>query len=260
MKILSWNVNGIRAAFKKGAFEWLFSQGFDVVCLQETKAHTEQLSGEILSPNGYVSSFHSAQRKGYSGVATFFRRNVPELQSGIGHDSYEGEGRLQRIDFGQWVLYNVYFPNGKASKERLQFKMGFYDKFLEKARGDVTAGLGVVVCGDFNTAHQEIDLARPKENEKTSGFLPEERQWMDQFVQAGFVDTFRLFCQEGGQYTWWDLKTRARERNVGWRIDYFFASESLRTHVKSASIFPEIQGSDHCPILLELDAPVEKNG
>ncbi len=174
---------------------------------------------------------------------------APESVSyGLGVEEFDREGRVISADYGDFILFNVYFPNGKASKERLDFKLRFYDKFLEVVKDLKDKGKGVIICGDVNTAHKEIDLARPKENEKVSGFLPIEREWIDKLLASGFIDTFRMFVKEGGHYSWWDYKSRARERNVGWRIDYFFVSENLKERVKDAFILSEVYGSDHCPV------------
>ena len=252
MKIISWNVNGIRAAYKKGTFNWLQNEKPDIFCVQETKAQPEQLIEEILAPEGYKSYFHSAVRKGYSGVAVYSSVEPSAVQNGFGIDEYDIEGRVLRVDFDNFVLFNVYFPNGKAKPERLKYKMDFNYDFFEYLKNLRSEGKKVIVCGDVNTAHKEIDLARPKANEKTSGFLPEERKWIDQLIAAGFVDTFRVFNQEPENYTWWDVFTRARERNVGWRIDYFFASEDLLPDLKNAFIMQDVFGSAHCPIGIEL--------
>ena len=253
MRILSWNVNGIRAVQRKGFVEWLQDERPDILCVQETKASPEQLSEEIRNPSGYHSYFASALRKGYSGVALYTKEKPRAVSYGLGIDEFDNEGRTIIASYDDFVLYNIYFPNGKASKERLRFKMHFYDSFLEHAENIKDSGSNVIVCGDFNTAHKEIDLARPKQNEKVSGFLPEERAWIDRFISRGFVDTFRIYNKEPGQYTWWDLKSRARDRNVGWRIDYFFESEDLGKRLRSAFIMPDVTGSDHCPIGIETE-------
>jgi len=253
MRILSWNVNGIRAVQRKGFVEWLQDERPDILCVQETKAWPEQLSEELRNPLGYHSYFASALRKGYSGVALYSKEKPREVSHGLGIDEFDNEGRIIIASYDDFVLYNIYFPNGKASKERLRFKMHFYDYFLEHAENMKDSGSNVIVCGDVNTAHKEIDLARPKQNEKVSGFLPEERAWIDRFISRGFVHTFRIYNKEPGQYTWWDLKSRARDRNVGWRIDYFFVSEDLGKRLKAAFIMPNVTGSDHCPIGIETE-------
>lgn len=251
-RILSWNVNGIRAVYKKGFIEWFLREKPDIVCIQETKAWEEQLVEELRKPEGYFSYFAEAERKGYSGVALYTRVEPLQVRTGFGNDRFGAEGRTLAADFGDFMLYNVYFPNGKASKQRLQYKMDFYDAFLDHVKELQQKGRKMVVCGDVNTAHREIDLARPKENENVSGFLPEERTWIDRLLQVGFTDTFRIFNDQPGQYTWWDMKTRARDRNIGWRIDYFFVSDNLTEAVRSARILSDVQGSDHCPIDIEL--------
>lgn len=253
IRILSWNVNGIRAVHKKKAFDWFYEQKPEILCMQETKAQLEQLPGELTDIDGYKHYFISAERKGYSGVGMYSRIEPDEVKGGFGIKKFDSEGRTMIADFGKFVLFNIYFPNGKMNKERLKYKMDFYDAFLKYANRLKDDGRNIVVCGDVNTAHKEIDLARPKENEKVSGFLPEERAWIDKLLDNGYIDTFRIFNDKPEQYTWWDLKTRARDRNIGWRIDYFFISESLKKKIKSASIYPDIMGSDHCPIEIELD-------
>jgi len=252
MLICSWNVNGIRAAYSRGHFDWFEESRPDILCLQETKASEEQLPGGLREIEGYHAYFSAAERKGYSGVALYTRPQPRSVADGFGTPRFDHEGRILIADYGSFVLFDIYFPNGKQSRERLRFKLDFCDAFLDYADALRKKGRGIVACGDFNTAHEEIDLARPKENSKVSGFLPEERAWLDKFVDHGYVDTFRMFNREPDQYTWWDLKTRARERNVGWRIDYFFVSEDLRDSVKSSYMLTEVMGSDHCPICIEL--------
>lgn len=253
MKIISWNVNGIRAVAKKGFLDWVRDCSPDILCLQETKAHPEQLSDELLDVDGYEVHFDSAEKKGYSGVATYSRLTPKEVNTGLGIKKFDTEGRILATDYGKFILFNVYFPNGKASSARLKFKMDFYAAFLNHVDSLQRAGRKIVICGDVNTAHTEIDLARPKENEATSGFLPEERVWIDELIAHDFIDAFRMFTKEGGHYSWWDYKTKARERNVGWRIDYFFVSRNLKSKVKDAFILSDVMGSDHCPIGIELE-------
>lgn len=253
MKILSWNVNGIRAVTKKGFQDWLLKTMPDVLCLQETKAVEEQFPDDIRNLEEFHIYYAAAERKGYSGVALFSRPEPLKVQNGFGIEKFDGEGRTLIATYDEFILFNIYFPNGKASKERLKYKMDFYDAFLDYIDSLKAKKRGIVICGDVNTAHKEIDLARPKENEKVSGFLPEERAWIDTLIAHGYYDTFRMFNKEPGNYTWWDYKTRARERNIGWRIDYFFVSENLRDKVKSAFISSDVPGSDHCPIGIELD-------
>lgn len=252
LKFVCWNVNGIRSISKKGFFEWLDSEKPDFVGLQETKIAGDQLTGQLCNPPGYLSYWSHAEKKGYSGVAIYTREKPVSVKEGMGIPRFDREGRVLTADFGDFLLLNIYYPNGKASAERLKYKLDFYDAFLKYANKLKSAGKRLVICGDFNTAHKPIDLARPKENEDVSGFLPEERAWMDKFVKSGYVDTFRQFNQEPHNYTWWHLVTRARERNVGWRIDYFFTSDNLRGNLVCAGIQAKVLGSDHCPISLDL--------
>ena len=252
IKILSWNVNGIRAAYKKGILDWFKKEKPDILCLQETKAHPEQLVDDLKNVNGYESFFSSAEKKGYSGVVTYTKNKTLNVQHGIGIKKFDSEGRFIITEFESFTLFNIYFPNGKASKERLHYKMDFYEVFLKHLKKLLRQDKKIVICGDVNTAHKEIDLARPKANEKTSGFLPEEREWIDTLLKTGFIDTLRVFNQKPEQYTWWDMMTRARDRNVGWRIDYFFVSDNLKDNLKNAFILPDIMGSDHCPVGIEL--------
>jgi exodeoxyribonuclease III len=255
LRILSWNVNGIRAVHNKNALESIFETRPDIICLQETKAAEDQLDSPIREKPGYTSFFSSAEKKGYSGVAIYTMIQPANIQKGFGINRFDSEGRILIADYQDFVLFNIYYPNGKQSAERLAYKMEFYDAFLEYADRLKNQGRNLVICGDVNTAHKEIDLARPKENEKVSGFLPEERAWMDKFIEHGYIDTFRVFNQEGGQYTWWDQKSRARDRNIGWRIDYFYVNDGFKEHIKAAFILPEVMGSDHCPIGLDLVLP-----
>jgi exodeoxyribonuclease-3 len=253
LTLLSWNVNGLRAVYKKGFVDWMREAQPDILCIQETKAHPEQLPRAINPLDGYRAAFASAERKGYSGVATYSRTEPQRTETGMGIERFDSEGRLLASHFQDFTLLNVYYPNGKRSKERLQYKLDFYDAFLDYANGLREAGRSIIVCGDVNTAHKPIDLARPKDNETISGFLPEEREWIDRFLDAGYVDTFRMFHDEPEQYSWWDYRTRARERNVGWRIDYFYVSKDIKDRVTDAYILADVLGSDHCPIGIDID-------
>ena len=256
MRLISWNVNGVRAVWKKGFGDWFKAEKADVVCLQETKAQPDQLTPEILNPHGYHGEWHWGEKKGYSGVATFSKTAPAKVDRGFGIPEFDNEGRVLITKHGDVTLFNIYFPNGKAREERLKFKMDFYDALLKKVlpryrkRGDDK----IVICGDVNTAHKDIDLARPKENRKISGFLPQECEWMDRLLADGFIDTFREFEKGPNHYSWWDQQSRARDRNIGWRIDYFFISANLRPRLKSAWIQPATLGSDHCPVGIELTA------
>lgn len=252
LRLVSWNVNGIRAVHKKGALRWWLDEKPEILCLQETKADESQIPLELRNIPGYHAYYASGLRKGYSGVALYTRLKPARMRFGFGSDEFDREGRVIAAEYDAFTLFNIYFPNGKASKERLAYKLAFYDSFLEHLLTCLKKQDKIIICGDVNTAHKEIDLARPKENEKVSGFLPVERAWLDKLMGTGFIDTFRMFTDEPGHYSWWDMKTRARERNVGWRIDYVFVSESLRQSVTSAFILPDVMGSDHCPVGIEL--------
>ncbi len=254
MKIVSWNVNGLRALHKKGAFSVIFESDPDILCLQEVKAEAEQLPDEVRNVPGFYSYFdHSKGRKGYSGVALYTKIKPEKVEYVMGNDLLDREGRLIAAYYKDFVLINVYFPNGGGGPERLKFKLDFYDAFLAYVKKITKKGHKIIFCGDVNTAHEEIDLARPKENEENTGFLPVERAWIDKVIKNGFVDVFRYFNPEKGEvYTYWDMKTFARERNVGWRIDYFFVSSDFLAKVKKIKIQEEVFGSDHCPVLLEV--------
>jgi len=252
MKLISWNVNGVRAVVKKGFLDWLEQAQPDILCLQETKAHVDQLTSEILTDHGYHTYWHSGERRGYSGVATFCKEEPLYVQEGLGIERYDAEGRVLVTEHENFLLYNIYFPNGQKDNERLQYKLDFYDDLLPIINEQVESGNNVVVTGDWNTAHHPIDLARPKQNVNTSGFMPIEREKLDMYVENGWIDTFRLFHQEGERYSWWTYRFGARERNVGWRIDYFFVNEGFLDNVEDADIHDEIMGSDHCPVSLEL--------
>jgi len=220
------------------------------VCVQETKAQKEQIPKDLAEIEGYEFYSNSATRKGYSGTAVWSKIKPENVFYGIENKKFDDEGRVIRLDYKDLVLFNIYFPNGGASPERLKYKLDFYDYFisyLEKFKNK-----NVAVCGDFNTAHFAADLARPKENEENSGFMPVERERLDALENLGYIDSFRHFNKEGGNYTWWDYKTAARERNVGWRLDYFFVSKSLIKRLKSATIEKDVLGSDHCPVSVEI--------
>lgn len=254
MKIYSWNVNGIRAVLKKGFLYWMEKTEADIVCLQETKASPDQLSFDLTQIADYQSYFAWAEKKGYSGVATYSKKEPQKVQIGLLEDKFDREGRTVITYYKNFVLFNIYFPNGKASPERLAYKMAYYDFLLNYLKELLKTEKNIVICGDVNTAHQAIDLARPKENEQISGFLKEERAWIDQLLELGFIDTFRHLNQEASsRYTWWSQRSGARARNVGWRIDYFFISQNLLPHLRQAEIHEQVMGSDHCPISIELE-------
>ena len=254
MIFYSWNVNGLRAAAGKGFPEWLRACGADVVGIQETKLQKDHEAG-FPETDGYAVRFVSSSvKKGYSGVGAYYRGEPLAVTAELPDPIFSGEGRLLHLEYPDFHFLNVYFPNGQRGPDRLEYKLAYYDAFLAHVQ-ELRRGKPIVACGDFNTAHTELDLTNYKSNAKTSGFLPEERAWLDRFTAAGYLDTFRMFEQGGGHYTWWDYRFQARLRNVGWRIDYFFVSEELRDRVKRAWIASDVLGSDHCPVGLELDIP-----
>lgn len=252
-KLVSWNVNGLRAVEKKGFLDFLNSCGADILALQETKALPEQLSDALRAPQGWHAFFSSAERKGYSGVAVYAKQKPLKVWYGLGKEEFDREGRTLILEYPSFFFLNIYFPNGGQGPERIDFKLRFYDLFLRKSKELFKTGKTVIACGDVNTAHMPLDLARPKENEKNTGFLPEERAWLDRFFSEGYADSFRQFVKDGGHYTWWDYKTGARKRNVGWRIDYFMIDVPSAHKLKSAGMMSEVEGSDHCPIEIAAD-------
>jgi exodeoxyribonuclease-3 len=255
VRITTWNVNGLRAVLGKGALAWVESASPEILCLQEIKARPEQLNEAQRGFWGAGQSlWNPAERLGYSGVATFSRQPAQTHSMGLGLPEFDSEGRvLATFQDGFW-LYNIYFPNGQRGQDRVDYKLRFYARLLEQCERLHAAGEKIVICGDFNTAHHEIDLANPKSNETTSGFLPEERVWIDHYLARGFVDAFRALYPQKVQYTWWTYITNARKRNVGWRLDYFLISEGLMPRVRDVVIHDDIFGSDHCPVSLILDA------
>ncbi|MFA6315116.1 MAG: exodeoxyribonuclease III [Candidatus Paceibacterota bacterium] len=254
MKIISWNVNGLRANVKKGGFDWFINESPDIYCLQEVKAEADQLDEGIRNPLGYFSYFdHSKGRKGYSGVAVYSKIKPEKVEYGLGFEEFDQEGRFLALFYKEFVLINIYFPNGGGGPERLAFKLKYYDAFMEYINRHKSEGREIIFCGDVNTAHEAVDLARPKENEKNTGFLPIERAWLDKVVENGYIDVFRhLFTDAKDKYTYWDMKTFARERNVGWRIDYFFVTSGILKKIDKIQILDHVYGSDHCPIELVL--------
>lgn len=249
LRFISWNVNGIRAVEKKGFVDILSSFDADVIGIQETKAQPDQLSQTLKEIPGYQSYWHSAERKGYSGVAVYTRIEPENVLYGIGDEEFDCEGRVITLEFEKFYLVNIYFPNAGEKLKRLDYKIRFDEKLLEFGK-ELEEKKNVVLCGDYNVAHKEIDLKNPKSNVKNAGFSPEERAWMDKFVDAGFIDTFRMFNQEPEQYSWWSYRFNARAKNVGWRIDYFCTNAGARDNVVDAAIRQEIMGSDHCPVEL----------
>jgi exodeoxyribonuclease-3 len=255
--LLSWNVNGARAAHRKGFLDWLIEAAPDILCLQETRAEERQLPAALAQPAGYHSFWNSSRgRKGYSGTALLTRPEPLAVHFGLGLKEFDQEGRTIIARYPTFTLINCYFPNGGRDHRRVPFKLAFYDAFLDKCERLRAQGHAVIFCGDVNTAHREIDLARPKANQNTTGFLPQERAWIDRVVETGYVDTFRHVHPDlAGQYTWWSVPNKARARNVGWRIDYFFVAAELLDRVSDASILPDVMGSDHCPVGLRLRSP-----
>jgi exodeoxyribonuclease-3 len=251
--IVTWNVNGIRACAKKGFLDWLAAEGADIVCLQETKAHPEQLDEELARPEGWHSVFASAEKRGYSGVAIYARHQALALEIGLGIEEFDREGRTIVADYGDFVLINGYFPNSQHSHARLPYKLRYDQAVLERCLALREAGREVIVCGDFNAAHTEIDLARPKANTKNAGFLPQERAWVDEALATGLVDVFRQrHPGEPGHYSWWSYRAGARARNIGWRLDYFLCSPGIAGRALDVRILADVMGSDHCPVRLDL--------
>ena len=254
MKLYSWNVNGVRAAQKKGFLDWLHAAQPDVLTIQETKAHPEQLDDALRQPEGFHAWWVSAEKKGYSGVGLFSKTEPQDIKLGLGIEKFDSEGRTIIADYGHFTLMTTYLPNGGRDHSRVPFKMEYKEAFLDYANKLRADGKKVVFTGDINTAHNEIDLARPKQNAKTTGFLREERDWIDKVVEQGYIDTYRhLNPEQEGAYSWWSMRSGARGKNIGWRIDYFFISPDLLDHMVTAEIHADTLGSDHCPISLTLD-------
>lgn len=253
MKITSWNVNGLRAALNKGLLDWVAAYQPDVLCLQEIKARPDQLAQDQRNFPGYETIWNPAERSGYSGVATALRSPALEVQIGLEAPRFDVEGRTIQTQHPDFRLFNIYFPNGGRGQDRVEYKLNFYARLLELCDRIHEKGESIIITGDFNTAHRPIDLRHPRKNEKISGFLPEEREWVQKYLDHGFVDVYRNFYPERVQYTWWTYRMDARRRGVGWRIDYFLISRGLVERVQEANILEDIPGSDHCPIELVLD-------
>lgn len=252
MKIISWNVNGIRAVEKKGFLPFIEAAAPDILCLQETKAHDHQLEDTLLNVSGYSAYFHSGEKKGYSGTAVYYKQEPLVIRTGLSDSAFNNEGRTIIMEYPDFILYNVYFPNGQKDDERLNFKMDFNRCLQNDVQELLAGGKNVIVCGDINIAHREIDLKNPKENSKRSGFLPEERAWVDDFLSIGMVDSWRVQHPDDIKYSWWSYRFNARANNAGWRIDSFFVSENFMTQVEATDILDDVIGSDHCPIVLTL--------
>lgn len=253
MNIISWNVNGLRSVLSKDALQWVSELVPDILCLQEIKMKKEQLNPESAFIFGdYQAYWNSAKRPGYSGVVTFTRHDPGAINFSMGEERFDTEGRLIQLDLGDFILFNVYVPNGKRDKARLSYKLDYYARLLDLCDDIHRFGKEIIICGDINTAHRPIDLRNPKQNEKTSGFLPVERAWIDKYLDHGFVDVYREIYADRIGYTWWTYRLNARLRNIGWRIDYFLVSKGLMKFIKDAVIYDDIMGSDHCPIGLEI--------
>ncbi|MEN9723399.1 MAG: exodeoxyribonuclease [Pseudomonadota bacterium] len=252
MRLISWNVNGLRAVAQKGFLEWMQAQAADCICLQETKAQPEQLDLFLKHPSGFHSFWHSAEKPGYSGTAIYSRQEPLEVIEGLGVPEIDSEGRVLQLDFKDFRLINAYFPNSQREHTRLGYKLAFCEAMLQHTETLRSRGKAVVLCGDFNIAHREIDLKNPKENMQNAGFLPEERAWLDRFEARGYVDTFRRFEPGPGHYTWWSYRPGVRARNIGWRLDYFWVNSEFNDRVLGARHQPEVLGSDHCPVVLDL--------
>lgn len=254
MKIISYNVNGIRAAIKKGFTDWLATDPADVICIQETKAHKENVDYAAIEALGYQTYWFSAAKKGYSGVAIFTKIKPTEIFYGNGNTQSDAEGRVMRADFGNLTLINAYFPSGTSGEERQQYKYVWLDEFFNYVQTLRKTNKQIIVTGDYNIAHREIDIHDPKGNKNSSGFLPEERAWMDKWMKHGWIDTFRhLHPEQTGAYSWWSQRfPSVRLQNKGWRIDYISVTDTLQKNIAEAAIFPDVKHSDHCPIYLKL--------
>ena len=254
MRIASWNVNGLRAVHKKNFLEWMQDSKLDVVCLQEIKCNLDQVSRDpnFTHPHGYNSHWYSAEKAGYSGLLIYTKKDPTRVQLGLGDSRFDSEGRWLEMDIGNLTIINSYFPNSQRDHARLPYKLEFCDAAERRLEALRAAGREVTICGDFNIAHKDIDLKNPKTNTKNAGFLPEERAWLDHFTSLGWVDTFREFEKGGDHYTWWSYRPGVREKNVGWRLDYFFANLEIKSRLKKVEHLPNVMGSDHCPLVLTL--------
>jgi exodeoxyribonuclease-3 len=250
MKILSWNVNGIRAIHEKGFKKWFLQEEPDILCLQEIKADEEQIPEELKKVFGYLVYFNPAQKKGYSGTAIYTKIKPEKVSTKIGFKQFDEEGRFIRLDFRDFILINFYIPHGGREKENLDYKLKFYNYLLQYLKR--VKNKPIILAGDFNIAHQEVDLTRPKDNKDNIMFTLAEREKINEILSLGFIDTFRYFHKEGGHYTWWAYFNFARQRNIGWRIDYFFVSQSLEKKLKKAFILNKVMGSDHCPVGIDI--------
>jgi len=253
MKITTWNINGIRAALNKGILNWIEAYKPDILCFQEIKANQEQFDSKVFENLGYCCIWNPAKQPGYSGVGTLFRVQPKLSKVGFGNIRFDEEGRVIQLSYPEFELFNIYFPNGGRGYERVQYKLDFYKELLDITDQYHEIGKNLIITGDFNTAHNEIDLKNPKENSKYSGFLPEERIWIDHYLGHGFNDAYRVLYPDKIQYSWWTYRFKAREKGIGWRLDYFLVSNKLMQIVKDVVIHENVLGSDHCPVTLELN-------
>ena len=254
IKLVSWNVNGIRAVSKKDEFwNWFDNTDADIINFQEVRATRKQIPNKLADISGFYKSFNEAERKGYSGVGTYSKIEPVKVTKGLGVEEFDSEGRVLKIEYPNFILFNIYFPNSGQDGKRLDYKIGFCDELLKQLIQLKEEGRNIVITGDYNIAHHPIDVYNPRNCEGKSGYLPEERDWLDRLEEAGFVDTFRMFDEGEGNFTWWSYRFKARERNSGWRLDYFYVNEEIKNKVKSAGILADVYGSDHCPVILELE-------
>lgn len=252
MRIITWNVNGLRALHSKNAFGPILKFNPDIICLQEIKARPEQIDDKFKEVSGFSSVWNPAERPGYSGVLTYYKKPPLKINKGFNVEEFDCEGRVIWIKYSEFHLFNIYFPNGQRGQERVDYKLRFYDQLMSVCQGIMKNNEEIIITGDFNTAHTEIDLANPVENSKYSGFLPEEREKVTEYLNSGFHDIFRIKYPEKIQYTWWTYRFKARERGIGWRLDYYLVTKGLIDRIKDVTILDEIPGSDHCPVMLEL--------
>ena len=253
MKITTWNVNGIRAATSKGVFGWIKENSADVLCIQEIKAKEEQIEKEPITAAGYEWAINPAERPGYSGVANFYSKAPQIIKKGFDNLKFDVEGRVIQFSYPEFELFNIYFPNGGQENKRVPYKLEFYAHLLNYCGQLIKDGKEIIITGDFNTAHNEIDLKNPISNQKNTGFLPEERAWIDKYLENGFIDAFRMLYPEEEKYTWWTYRFGARAKNVGWRLDYYLVTEKVFDHTNDVVIHSEVMGSDHCPVSILLD-------
>ncbi|MBD3255717.1 MAG: exodeoxyribonuclease III [Candidatus Lokiarchaeota archaeon] len=252
MKLISWNVNGINSTVKKGLIDFMKKEDAEVYSFQETKASPDNADAKLKNLEGYYDYWDSGEEKGYSGIASYVKTEPLSVKKGIGVDKFDKEGRVLTLEYDKYFLLNIYFPNAGRGLKRLDYKLDFNNEFLVYAE-ELRETKPLVLCGDFNVAHEEKDLANPKSNEKNAGFTPDERSWFSKFLNQGYIDTYREFEQEGGHYTYWTYRYNAREKNIGWRIDYFIVSEELKDKLEKSYMMSDVMGSDHCPIGLKID-------